>query len=323
LHYVHDPGPRARIEQLTREAEWTQSADDRFRDELAEWTPLPGSMRRDGVPASAYSAGRGVHPDTIAARDFDSGRGIGRLGAGTPSRGLLAILTTAGDRQRDWLQAGMSLGAVLTTAAAQWVFAALHSQVIEVAPLRAELRRELVTAAYPQLVLQFGHASQAPTTPRRAASEITGTPMTAGDVEIRPPAEIDRERCLELVSGEQIGRLAWTDGEGRVQIVPVNYRVDDGNLYFSSAVGAKLEAARARRAVAFEVDEVELALHAGWSVVIHGTLSEVTDPEDRQRLAEQVVAWGAAGTRLLRVRPEQVEGRRLPVRPGGVAHLGR
>jgi hypothetical protein len=175
LHYVHDPGPRARIEQLTREAEWTQSADNRFRDELADWTPPPGSMRRDGVPASAYSADRGIHAEAVGARDFDSGRGFGSLEAGTPNRGLLAILTTSGDLQRDWLQAGMSLGAVLTTAAAHWVFAGLHSQVIEVPPLRAELRRELVTADHPQLVLQFGHASHASTTPRRDASEIMDT----------------------------------------------------------------------------------------------------------------------------------------------------
>jgi hypothetical protein len=186
LHYVHDPGPRGRIEQLTREAEWTQSADDRFREELAEWTPPPGSSRRDGVPASVYSAGRGDSPDKIAARDFDLGRNIGALEVATPGRGLLAVLTTTSDLQRDWLQAGISLGAVLTTAAEQWVFAALHSQVIEVRPLRAELRRELCTPAYPQLVLQFGHAFQAPSTPRRATSEILdgapGRPIVRGQL---------------------------------------------------------------------------------------------------------------------------------------------
>jgi nitroimidazol reductase NimA-like FMN-containing flavoprotein (pyridoxamine 5'-phosphate oxidase superfamily) len=141
--------------------------------------------------------------------------------------------------------------------------------------------------------------------------------MTRSDLKTSPLAEIGRERCLELMTGEQIGRLAWTDDD-RVQIVPVNYWVDGGDIYLSSAGGAKLEAARARQAVAFEVDEVELALHAGWSVVVHGTLSVVTDPEDRQRLVERVVAWGAAGTQVLRIRPEQVDGRRLPVRPGRV-----
>jgi hypothetical protein len=174
LHYVHDPGPRGRIEQLTHEAQWVQSVDRRVREELEEWTPSDGSSRRDGIPASTYPAGRRAGSDNIAARDFDAGRGIGSLDVATPGRGLLAILTTAQDLQRDWLQAGMSLGAVLTVAAEQWVFAALHSQVIEVAPSRSELRRELVTSAYPQLVLEFGHASLAPVTPRRRARDLVG-----------------------------------------------------------------------------------------------------------------------------------------------------
>jgi nitroreductase len=173
LHYIHDPGQRSKIEHLARDAEWTQSANDRVREELAEWTPLPGSPRRDGVPVTAYPAGN-PYGATVTNRDFDAGRGIGGLETPTPTPGLLlAILLTPQDLERDWLQAGMSLAAVLTTAAEQWAFAALHSQVIEVAPLRAELRRELATAAYPQLVLQLGHASLAPTTPRRPTSDIT------------------------------------------------------------------------------------------------------------------------------------------------------
>jgi hypothetical protein len=175
LRYVHDPGPRGRIEQLTREAEWTQSADDRVREELAEWTPEPRSSRRDGVPASSYPADRGIRVGNITARDFDAGRSVGSLGSAAPGRGLLAILTTTHDLQYDWLVAGIGLGAVLTTAAEQGVFAAVHSQVIEILPLRAELRRELGTAAHPQLVLQFGHAEQAPLTPRRTASEVMGS----------------------------------------------------------------------------------------------------------------------------------------------------
>jgi hypothetical protein len=174
LHYVHDPGPRARIEHLTREAEWAQSSDDRAREELAAWTPPPGSPRRDGIPVGAYPSGQRARPSAVATRDFDAGRGAGGLDIPAPMPNvLLAILTTPADLQRDWLHAGMSLAAVLLTAAEQWTFAAIHSQVIEVPPLRAELRRELATSAYPQLVLQFGHAAFASSTPRRATDTIT------------------------------------------------------------------------------------------------------------------------------------------------------
>jgi hypothetical protein len=173
LHYVNTPGQRAKVEHLTREAEETQSANDSAREELAAWTPAPGSPRRDGVPATAYPADGTTPHRAVATRDFDAGRDVGALDTTTQTAGLLAVLTTPEDLQRDWLRAGMGLAAVLTTAAVHWAFAALHSQVIEVAPLRAELRRELATPAYPQLVLQFGYASAAPTTPRRAVSDIT------------------------------------------------------------------------------------------------------------------------------------------------------
>lgn len=172
LHFVTAPGQRAKVEHLTREAAERQSADLRVRDELAEWTLPPGSPRRDGIPAAAYPASRGAQHPAVATRDFDAGRDFGRLHCTTPAPGLLAILTTTHDLQTDWLEAGMGLGAALTTAAAQWAFASLHSQVIEVASLRAELRRELATPAYPQLVLKFNYASAAPMTPRRAASDL-------------------------------------------------------------------------------------------------------------------------------------------------------
>jgi hypothetical protein len=180
LHYVHDPGQRGKIEHLAREAEWAQAANDRVREELAAWTPLPGTSRRDGIPAAAYPAGHRAPPATVATRDFDAGRGVGGLDAPTPVTSLLlAILTTPEDLEGSWLQAGMSLAAVLNTAAERWAFAAIDSQIIEVAPLRAELRRELATSAYPQLLLQLGHAALAPTTPRRAAVDVTDRPSRA------------------------------------------------------------------------------------------------------------------------------------------------
>jgi hypothetical protein len=176
MHFVYEPGQRSRVEQLTREAEWTQSANDRVREELAAWTPPPGSPRRDGVPATAYSARSGPAAARAASRDFDLGRAYGSLNPPRPTPGVLAILTTPFDVQRDWLQAGIGLGAALVTAAEQWVFAAIHSQVIEVPPLRAELRRELLTPAYPQLVLTFGHAGHAPLTPRRPIPDFGEAP---------------------------------------------------------------------------------------------------------------------------------------------------
>ena len=172
LVYVHDPGQRRRVLELARAAERAQQRDERVASELAAWTPPPTAPRRDGVPASAYSSEPPVPPDDLPPRDFDQSRGYGRLGNHDPAPGVLAVLVSASDLQLDWLRAGQALERVLITASERWAFAALHSPLTEVPNLRAELRRELCTSGYPQILLRFGYAPDATITPRRPVDDV-------------------------------------------------------------------------------------------------------------------------------------------------------
>lgn len=172
LLFVHDPGPQRQILHLARAAEHARHEDPEARAETEAWTPPPGTTRRDGVPARAYRAGATAGREELAARDFDLGRGQGRAEAAAQPVGGLAALVTGGDLVADWLRGGEALQAVLLTAALDWSFAVLHSRVTEVPGPRAELRRALGTAGYPQLLLRFGYAGNAPTTPRRAAVDV-------------------------------------------------------------------------------------------------------------------------------------------------------
>ena len=173
LHYVHDPGSLSSVLHLARAAERLGGFDDEVREETKAWTPSPESHRRDGVPSRAYSQGPPVAgPSDLPGRDFDVERGFGSGERGEQPGGPIAVLTTDHDGPRDWLRAGQALEAVLLTAAAEWAFAAIHSRLTEVRHLRTELQRELSTAAYPQLLLRFGYADTAPTTPRRAPEEV-------------------------------------------------------------------------------------------------------------------------------------------------------
>jgi nitroreductase len=173
LLYVKDPGPRQRVLHLARAAERLRAADEEARDETAEWTPSPGTARYDGVPAQAYPSGApAAGSDELAGRDFDLGRSVGVVESSNQPPAAIAVLITAGDLVADWLQAGQALQAVLLAAASEWSFAALHSRVTEVPSLRAELRRELATAAHPQLMLRFGYAHSSPSTPRRPPEDV-------------------------------------------------------------------------------------------------------------------------------------------------------
>jgi hypothetical protein len=177
LRYVHDSGSLASVLHLARTAERIGASDDLARIETQEWTPAPDSRRRDGVPARAYSQGPpAAGRDDLPGRDFDMERSFGLGERGHQPRGPVAVLTSEHDAPRDWLQAGQALQSMLLVAAAEWAFAAFHSRATEVPHLRAELQRLLGTATYPQLLLRFGYADTAPTTPRRSFDEVLDQP---------------------------------------------------------------------------------------------------------------------------------------------------
>jgi len=89
--------------------------------------------------------------------------------------------------------------------------------------------------------------------------------------------ELDQDECRRLLAERHLGRLAVPDFGGPV-IFPVNYVFDQGLVVLRTDPGSKLDAATEREQVAFEVDAVEEATRTGWSVVVRGTLAEITDP---------------------------------------------
>ena len=137
------PGPYQQLAELVGAAERAQNKDSILRAERRRWTRRPGSPARDGVPVRAYAAQPAHLPGALAPRDFDLGRGWGQLETGGAPPNMTAVLTTRGDERADWLRAGQALHRLLVHAASRWVFASLHTQPLESAPLRAEIRQRL------------------------------------------------------------------------------------------------------------------------------------------------------------------------------------
>jgi len=176
LVLVADPGQRRHVLTLARAAERALVNDFDVQAEITDWTPSPSSGRRDGVPATAYSAEPLAQPDDLAPRDYDQGRGYGIGEAVENAPGVVGVLVTATDLQEDWLAAGQALERLLVTAAQRGAYAALHSQLTEVKHLRNELRRELCVAGYPQILMRFGYAPDVEQTPRRPVDEVLQLP---------------------------------------------------------------------------------------------------------------------------------------------------
>ncbi|HVM65213.1 MAG TPA: pyridoxamine 5'-phosphate oxidase family protein [Acidimicrobiales bacterium] len=126
--------------------------------------------------------------------------------------------------------------------------------------------------------------------------------------------ELDRAECERLLASRQVGRLAVVI-DGAPQIVPVNYATPGGAvIVFRTAAGTVITEA-SLRAVAFEVDEVDVATHSGWSVEVRGFGRDIGDALDSEsvRLRQlPVVAW-VPGDRQqwFKIVPDVVTGRRL------------
>lgn len=126
---------------------------------------------------------------------------------------------------------------------------------------------------------------------------------------------LDRRECLALLAGTYVGRIVFTlDALPAVQ--PVNYVLDGDAIVIRSAPGSKLTAATRHAVVAFEIDEIDLDSHGGWSVTAVGRAEEVIDAEERRRLSLLPLRPWAPGERhhFIRIRPELINGRRIPER---------
>jgi hypothetical protein len=180
LRIVADDGRRAALAAAVETAERALRLDSERVQELARWAPPPGSPRRDGVPATSYPA-RAEHTDPdFPGRDFARGHrwGLPPLAAAPLFRaaGIVGLLTTAGDRPQDWVNAGQALQRILLTASTCGVAAALHSQPLELGWLREVLRTQLSDGGYPQLMLRLGTVTQMAASVRRAPADVLFSP---------------------------------------------------------------------------------------------------------------------------------------------------
>ena len=109
--------------------------------------------------------------------------------------------------------------------------------------------------------------------------------------------ELTRTECFGLLAGETLGRVAVIDHYG-----PVVFRTEPGT---------KLQAAGRGSRVCFEADGTDAAGHAGWSVIVRGEITEVTDPAELARLHALRVRAPGARDRYIRILPAVLTGRRI------------
>ncbi|MEV7629760.1 nitroreductase family protein [Actinoplanes sp. NPDC089786] len=140
-----------------------------YRAELARWT-LPGRRRVDGVPVTAIGPWDAL--ESMPIRDFGLLQPQLRRTAETfEPHPTIAVLSTAGDTEMDWVMAGQAMQRVLLTAT--WLNLATTpiSQPIEI-PVVRELLSDREAGRWAQIVLRVGYGRPATATPRRSLDEV-------------------------------------------------------------------------------------------------------------------------------------------------------
>ena len=132
---------------------------------------------------------------------------------------------------------------------------------------------------------------------------------------------ISQAECRLLLARSSVGRVAFSY-HALPAIIPVTFGLDEDALVIRTTSESRLASTGDGAVVCFEVDELEPALRAGWSVVVTGQAARVTNPAELARWSRDIRPW-AAGIRdfFLRIPLTIVEGRRIHPAPAGASHV--
>lgn len=123
---------------------------------------------------------------------------------------------------------------------------------------------------------------------------------------------LDRDECILRLVAHAVGRIAVTIGDRNV-IYPVNYAVHEDAIVFRTRQAGGLAASSVNALVAFEIDGVDFVYHEGWSVLVTGRSSHVTDPNELDLLGRIPLAPWAGEHRdcFVRIPIDDISGRRI------------
>jgi nitroimidazol reductase NimA-like FMN-containing flavoprotein (pyridoxamine 5'-phosphate oxidase superfamily) len=129
--------------------------------------------------------------------------------------------------------------------------------------------------------------------------------------------EMSYDDCRRRLAEESVGRVGLCTPAGP-QIIPVNYIVDGDAIVFRTVPYGVLGSYARGTQLAFEVDHLDHATSAGWSVVATGRSSVVEEHEDLMRYRDVGPQPWAGGSRFMYVRLpwRTLSGRIVGVRNG-------
>jgi Pyridoxamine 5'-phosphate oxidase len=141
-------------------------------------------------------------------------------------------------------------------------------------------------------------------------------PRTAALLSSREAVELERGEAMRLLASVDHGRVVFTH-QALPAIRLVNHLVDDGRVIVRTRLTAKVSTVvrlngDAGVVVAYEADDLDPQRRAGWSVVVTGWATTITDPEEVARYEQLLHPWvNMTMDTMIAIQPEIVTGIRI------------
>lgn len=127
--------------------------------------------------------------------------------------------------------------------------------------------------------------------------------------------DLTADQSRAHIAGGGVGRFLFVDADRGPVAEPVNYRMDGADVVFRTDSKSSILTGVQEPRVSFDVDHIDDALSEGWSVLLSGTASVVTDPAELARVkALGIEPWpGGQRDTYIRFSISQISGRRIRV----------
>ena len=135
-----------------------------------------------------------------------------------------------------------------------------------------------------------------------------------GMTALRRLEALPRAESLRLLSTVSLGRLVFTH-LALPAIRPVNHAVAGEQVIIRAYLGTAISTAvrdQSGTVVAYEADLIDPDTHLGWSVIVVGRATRLTDPAEAARYQELLRPWVDGGADdLITIQADMVDGFRL------------
>ena len=136
--------------------------------------------------------------------------------------------------------------------------------------------------------------------------------------------ELDRDQCLELLGSARLGRVVLSVNCLPVAL-PVNVALLGDDVVFATGAGSTLNAALRGDVLSIEADGIDGLYHTGWSVLVTGTASVITNGPELDRARRLPLSPWAPGPHpyYVRIPSTLVSGRRIEAAPSAAHDTSR